>query len=545
MTDRPTRPFLIGAETEYAVSGRRWDRQMDTDDVYNRLSAALQEQRAWVPDDHGYRGLFLQHGGRLYLDYGSHPEHATPECFTPRQVACYDKAGEHLLALARAGAEAAHAGEEMRITVLKNNLDPLYPDSVSYGTHESYTCWVEHDTAATALLPHLVTRLAYAGAGGLSGHGSGVGFELSQRARHLHDAVGSDTTCNRAIFGTRIRKDTDHSGDGWIRVHLIGKDSQRAPFGAYLTYATTGLLIEMLNRGLRVGAGLALADPVTALHTLSRDPWLRTRVALADGRKLTALEIQASYLEECEKALQHGGLPDWAGEAIGYWRATLTELGRDPLRLADRLDPYCKLLIFEQQLLKAGFDWLDLRGALGKLQALRDEFEDPVCKAVLEGSATGLDGEEKFSYDQAMKILGDNVTAVERQREHLAFALRQQMVDVHYHELGGLYDRLHAAGRMRDVILTPAEVEEASRTPPPGGRAALRGEAIRRHQDGIWRGDWQYLWQPTTGRCLDLRDPFTTVSREVTLRLPEGEFEPSHIDVLELLTAPPAGEAAA
>jgi hypothetical protein len=372
-----------------------------------------------------------------------------------------------------------------------------------------------------------------------------MGFELSQRARHLHEAVGSDTTCNRAIFGTRIRKETDHSGDGWIRIHLIGKDSQRAPFSVYLTYATTGLLIEMLNRGLRVGAGLTLDDPVSALHILSRDPWLRTQVALADGRELTALEIQASYLEECEKALQQGGLPDWAEETIAYWRATMTELERDPLRLADRLDPYCKLLIFEQQIVKAGLDWLDLRAALGKLQDLRDEFEDPVCKAVLEGSANGLGVEEKPAYDQAVKLLGDNVTAIERQRERLVFAQRLQMVDVHYHELGGLYDRLHDAGRMHDVILTPADIEEASRLAPPGGRAALRGEAIRRRQDGTWRGDWQYLWQTTTGRCIDLRDPFTTHSREVTLRLPQEKFEPAHIDVLDLLAVLPAGESAA
>ena len=53
---------------------------------------------------------------------------------------------------------------------------------------------------------------------------------------------------------------------GWIRAHLISKDSQRAPLGIYLTHGVTGLLIEMLNRGVAVGQGLALVDPVATLR---------------------------------------------------------------------------------------------------------------------------------------------------------------------------------------------------------------------------------------------------------------------------------------
>src|SRR5207244_10223522 len=68
---------------------------------------------------------------------------------------------------------------------------------------------------------------------------------------------------------------------------------------------------------------LRLVNTVLALHALALDPRLKTRVPLADGRELTALEIQASYLEECEQALQRGNLPDWAPEAVDHWRATL------------------------------------------------------------------------------------------------------------------------------------------------------------------------------------------------------------------------------
>lgn len=530
MTGPGNRPFLMGAETEYAVCGLRDGQVIDPDDVYDLLAEALRPLRAWVPDHHGYRGLYLQHGGRLYLDYGSHPEHATPECFTPRQVACHDRAGEHLLALARDAAMAAERG--LVIRVIKNNLDPVEPNENSFGTHESYTLWGSSVDAAPQMIPHLVSRTPYAGAGGLSGAPGGLGFELSQRARHVGEAEGDDTTDSRAIFGTRVRKHTDR-GNEWVRVHLVCKDSQRAPFGTYLSYATTGLLIEMINRGLSVGRGLTLADPVQALRAVSRDPYLLSRVKLADGRELSALEIQSAYLEEAERAVQHGGMPDWAGEAVGHWRQTLTDLERDPLRLADRLDGYCKLLILEHELMRAGLDWPDLRLAIQSLDNLRGNYGEVLTRAILDDSDAGLDSDEaRVRFAQAREQVGLSRAGA---HERLLFATRLQALDLAYHELGGLFDRLRDAGRMKDVILTQVEVEEASRTPPPGGRAAIRGGWIRAHAgEGGWRGDWEYVWQVGTGNCVDLRDPFDGQERPVQLALPAGE-EPWNVEVRELL----------
>jgi hypothetical protein len=533
MNERIPRPFLMGSETEYGLSGLRGGEVMDPDEVYTLLDEALRQERAWAYDHAGFQGMFLEHGGRLYLDYGEHPEHATPECFTPRQVALYDKAGEVLLDVARKRVMASLPDVEVR--VIKNNLDPVDPDSTTYGTHESYTCWVPPHDAAPQLLPHLVSRVLYAGSGGLTGHAQGYGLELSQRARHLRAIQGEDTTCNRAVFSTRVRKAADAAGE-WTRIHLISKDSQRAPFGIYLTFAVTGLLIEMINSGYAVGRGLALVDPVNALRAISLDPWGRAQVKLIDGRMLKAREIQSVYLEECERALQAGGLPEWAAEAIGHWRDTLAALERDPLRLADRLDAYCKLLIFEHELLRASLDWPDLRGALAKLHALRRSYAPNVVAAVLKDSDAGLRDEEQKAFAQARRI-----ATLERpgMLERLLFATRLQALDCNYHELGGLYDRLHDAGRMRGVIATAAEIEAASRTPPSGGRAEARGAWIRNHREEDWRADWQFVWQTSSGLCLDLRDPFAAGGREVRLKVPEDE-SPWYIDVLDLLNAPPA-----
>jgi hypothetical protein len=41
-----------------------------------------------------FLNVFLENGARFYQDTGCHPEYATPECISPRELIVYDKAGE-------------------------------------------------------------------------------------------------------------------------------------------------------------------------------------------------------------------------------------------------------------------------------------------------------------------------------------------------------------------------------------------------------------------------------------------------------------------
>src|SRR3974390_3620723 len=50
--------------------------------------------------------VFLENGARLYLDVGSHPEYATPECDTIADLVAHDKAGERIPDQLGAGAKA-------------------------------------------------------------------------------------------------------------------------------------------------------------------------------------------------------------------------------------------------------------------------------------------------------------------------------------------------------------------------------------------------------------------------------------------------------
>jgi hypothetical protein len=506
----------MGTEAEYAISGGDGHVPLPAEMLYTLLNDAVRGERRWISDVAGGRAVYLENGARLYLDSGGHPEYSTPECPGPAEAACHDKAGEFLLR--RALDQVRAARPNLRLAVIKNNVDPVQPESSSWGCHESYTCWTALDTAGPLLVPHVVSRVVYAGAGGLSVRPDAPGFELSQRARHLTAAFGHDTMHQRPLFCMRVRKPSDWSSSGWVRAHLIAKDSQRSPFGVYLTLGVTGLLFALLNEGRPVGQGLALADPLRALRTFSCDPWLRATAPLADGRHLTALQIQECYLEQVERALPGSGLPPWAADVVRHWRDTLADLARDPLRLAGRLDPYRKLLLYGHELHRANRTWADLRQGMHSLGQVRRHFPAAVVPALLAEDPSGLDGPARAGYDQALAAVPC--------LDLLRLAVQMLALDLSYHELGGLYDRLAEACKVDDVVLGPADVERASREPPGGGRAALRGAEIKTlPPGGGWVCDWRFLYHPPTRTYVDLRNPFETERRTAALeQLPPEDW---------------------
>jgi hypothetical protein len=498
------KPFLMGAETEFAVSGRSLGSPINASVLFRRLASELRKGHATVTDVVTSDGFYLDNGGRLYLDYGEHPEYATPECHTPAEVALYDKAGERLLANAKRTLQAQDAS--LQVTILKNNLNACYPDDITWGTHESYTSWVGPHDAAGAVLPHLATRIIYAGSGCLSATPMGKGFELSQRARHMHRPVGSDTTSDRPLFCMRVRKASDSSGEGWTRAHLISKDSQRSPFGVYLTYGVTGLLFVLLNEGIPVGRGMALEDPIRAMRQVSCDPWLKQTVGLADGRSMTALDIQQCYLAECTSAVENGDFPDWTREVVRHWGETLATLAKDPLRMASKLDPYYKLLVIDHALKRADQTWEGLQEALRDLAEIRSEGSLAIQGALLTDDAAHLDGEDCARYSAIYK---KHRLYRPANLERLRLAIRLQQFDLAYHEVGGMHDELTASGHLQPVVLTDEDVGRATHEPPAGGRAASRGEQIEKSREPGWVCEWRYLFNTESGAFIDLRDPFS------------------------------------
>ncbi|MGH9194375.1 MAG: proteasome accessory factor PafA2 family protein, partial [Acidimicrobiia bacterium] len=122
---------IFGLENEYGVTCTlRGQRRLSPDEVARYL---FRRVVSWGRSSN----VFLENGARLYLDVGSHPEYATPECDSLQDVVAHDKAGERILESLVHSAEQRLEEEGIRgeIFLFKNNTDSA---GNSYGCHENY-----------------------------------------------------------------------------------------------------------------------------------------------------------------------------------------------------------------------------------------------------------------------------------------------------------------------------------------------------------------------------------------------------------------------
>ena len=175
---------IFGLENEYGVTCTlRGQRRLSPDEVARYL---FRRVVSWGRSCN----VFLQNGARLYLDVGSHPEYATPECDWLYELVVHDKAGERILESLLVSAEQRLAEESIRGTVylFKNNTDSA---GNSYGCHENYCTNRRDDLGhyAEVLIPFLVSRQIYTGAGKVLQTARGATYSIAQRAEHIWEGV--------------------------------------------------------------------------------------------------------------------------------------------------------------------------------------------------------------------------------------------------------------------------------------------------------------------------------------------------------------------
>ena len=354
---------IFGLETEYGVSVTGAGRSVDAGDVAMRMFRPIVSRSRST-------NTYLTNGSRLYLDVGSHPEYATAEARDPMGALEQDLAGERVMA--RLAAQAQNDlretyGETHRETldvhVYKNNADSA---GHSFGCHENYLVrrYVPLEQVEHELLPFLITRQLYTGAGRVTDDG----FEITQRADFLDEAVSSATTRARPMVNTRDEPHADP--DAYRRLHVIIGDSNRSQWATWMKLAVTHLVLCVIEESARLGRpsgfdAFTLADPGEANRAVSRDLTCRTaRLRLADAGgdgndtgdgTLTALDIQYRYLGIVERftadhdAAMRAALPDGVlTRILDEWHAVLDALRdgeRD--RIADRVDWAAKLRLFD------------------------------------------------------------------------------------------------------------------------------------------------------------------------------------------------------
>ncbi len=441
---------IFGLENEYGVTCTfRGQRRLSPDEVARYLFRRVVH---WGRSSN----VFLENGARLYLDVGSHPEYATPECDGVPDLVAHDKAGERILeALLSAAQVRLHEeGISGEVFLFKNNTDSA---GNSYGCHENYLVARQGEFArmADVLIPFFVTRQIFCGAGKVLHGPRGAQFCLSQRAEHIWEGVSSATTRSRPIINTRDEPHAD--AERFRRLHVIVGDSNMSEWTNLMKVGITDLVLRMVEDNT-VMRDLTLENPIRAIREISHDLGCRKRVRLANGRELSAIDIQNEYYDRTSKFVERRGADGLLTKLLAEWRGALDALAAgEPERLVRKVDWVAKHVLIEHYRAKHSLPLASPRVAL---------------------------------------------------------------MDLAYHDVNrerGLYYLLERRGKM-DRAVEEREVQRAMREPPQTTRARLRGEFIR--QAKLRRRDYTVDWvhlklNDQAQRTVLCKDPFRSVDERV------------------------------
>jgi proteasome accessory factor A len=441
---------IFGLENEYGVTCTfKGQRRLSPDEVARYL---FRRVVSWGRSSN----VFLRNGARLYLDVGSHPEYATPECDNVVELVIHDKAGERTLEglLVDAERRLREEGIAGDIYLFKNNTDSA---GNSYGCHENYLVGRqgEFGRLADILIPFLVTRQIICGAGKVLATPRGAVYCVSQRAEHIWEGVSSATTRSRPIINTRDEPHAD--AERFRRLHVIVGDSNMSETTTLLKTGSTDLVLRMIEAGI-VLRDLTLENPIRAIREISHDVTGRRKVRLANGREASALEIQEEYLGKARDFVARRGADPITARVLDLWERTVAAVSSGDLSSVER-----------------EIDWVI------KYQLI-----------------------ERYRAKHNLALSSPRVA----------------QLDLAYHDINrnrGLYYLLERRGAV-DRVARDLEIFEAKSVPPQNTRARLRGEFIKRAQEKRrdFTVDWVHLkLNDQAQRTVLCKDPFRAVDDRV------------------------------
>ena len=441
---------IYGIETEYGITCvLKGQRRLTPDEVARYLFRTVV---AWGRSSN----VFLTNAGRLYLDVGSHPEFATPECDSVLDAVMYDKAGELILNDLVENAEKRLKDEGIRgsIFLFNNNTDSA---GNSYGCHENFLIRraLEPNSYEESFIPFLVTRQIIAGAGKIVNTVKGPVYSISQRAEHIWEGISSATTRSRPIINTRDEPHAD--AEEFKRLHVIVGDSNMSEYTSFLKVGSAACVLRMLESGLVHMRDLTLENPIRAIREISSDVTCRRPVRLASGKEMSALDIQSYILEHALSCESRGIYTDEETRALRMWEEVMLDLSDDPMKLDRKIDWVIKKRLIDNYSERHGYS-----------------LESPEV----------------------------------------------QMLDLRYHDIHntrGVYNTMRRRGAI-DTLLTDEQIDIAKTMPPQTTRASLRGRFIQAamNKGRDYTVDWVHLKvNDQSQRTAVCKDPFRAEDERV------------------------------
>ena len=441
---------IFGVETEYGIifspEGRK---TLPVEKAIRFLFEKL------ITTEH-FLNVFLENGARFYQDTGCHPEYATPECSSPKQLIVYDRAGERMLEDLQNYAEERIREERIpgKLSIFKNNTDFV---GNSYGCHENYL--VDRDVdfyyLAEQLIPFLVTRQIYSGAGKVFQTQEGTHYCVSQRAQHIYQKISGTTTNDRSIINTRDEPHADR--EKYRRLHVIVGDSNMSEYTNFLKIGAATVVLQMIEDNY-INKDFTLRNPVKSIKDISYDTTCQRKLRLDNGREFSPIEIQRDYCEMAHRYIEDYPVSEEVRQAVSMWSHALDCLETDPEKLDTKIDWIIKRKLIRSFVENKEISWTNPR----------------------------------------------------------VFMLDLQYHDIRVKK--GLYYLLERKGQV-DRILNDDEILKAKTEPPHDTRARMRGEFIKlARQNGIqYDLDWSNI---RLGNLLNVRvvcnNPFETDVEKVS-----------------------------
>jgi proteasome accessory factor A len=512
--------LMFGVETEYAVAGVSPSGSVSREGILRSLIELARERLVNLPDLHSSGGVFLENGARVYLDCGLHPEICTPECANPWDAVRYILAGHRTLAGLAAAIELSSApGTE--ILCFRNNVD-YSGTQATWGCHESYLHRIALDALQPQIVPHLVTRLIYTGAGGFNPLSRGLEFTLSPRVAHLELVVSRSSTSERGIWHTK----SEPLCSGYSRLHVLCGESLCSETATFLKIGATALIVAMADAGLAPGSAVQLADPLESMRKIAADTTCKRPLRMTDGRLMTAIDIQRSYLEMAEAYVSASFMPAWAAEVCRRWRAVLDQLEDAPAAVDKTLDWGIKRALYADHARSLGIRWEDLPCWNDLINQMAIALDARTGRAREIPLALAIRPHRRIPKDLAFvePILQSRGYKPEDLRKVLNSRQKFFEIDTRFGQLGlkGIFETLDLAGVLRHRVSGVDNIEHAMKEPPAVGRARIRGQVIKRLAGGNAQCDWQSIVDYGGGQVLDISDPFTREESWSSMRRQES-----------------------
>jgi len=265
------------------------------------------------------------------------------------------------------------------------------------------------------LIPFLVTRQIYTGAGKVSQTQDGVHYCISQRAQHIYQKISGTTTNDRSIINTRDEPHADR--EKYRRLHVIVGDSNMSEYTNFLKVGACAVVLQMIEDNY-INQDFTLRNPVKAIKDISYDTTCKRKLRLDNGREYSPINIQSEYCDMAQKYIEQYPVSDELKLAVQMWQHVLDCLNTDPSRLDRQVDWLIKRSMIQSYIDSRETTWNDPR----------------------------------------------------------VFMLDLQYHDLRMNR--GLYYLLERSGAV-ERVLEDEEIQKAKTEPPPDTRARMRGEFIK------------------------------------------------------------------